>query len=233
MRSVGRAPGPLKAGRHVESGRVGTTMQSLDRIQTSSSMATAYLAELAEVLRRVPEDALGRAIDILLEARERGQRVYVFGNGGSAATASHFVCDLVKSAEVRGFRPFRAFALTDSVPQMTAWANDVAYTQTFARMLEGHIEPGDVAIAISASGNSPNILAGLEMAASLGAHTIALLGFDGGAALRLAEVAVHVPCADYGQAEDTHSAIGHALTAAIRRTLEQQAERTRGLVRLI
>jgi D-sedoheptulose 7-phosphate isomerase len=204
-------------------------MHSLDSIQTSS-LAIEYLTDLATVLERVPQEPLGRAIDALLEAREQGQRVYVFGNGGSAATASHFVCDLVKSAQVPGFRPFRAFALTDSTPLMTAWANDVAYAQTFSRMLEGLVEPGDIALGISASGNSPNLVAGLEAAAALGARTIALLGFDGGAALRIAEIPIHVPCSNYGQAEDTHAAIGHAITVAIRRALE--SERSRSLVRL-
>lgn len=204
-------------------------MQSIDRMQ-ASSMAMTYLSDLARVLELVPSESLGRAIDALLEAREHGNRVYVFGNGGSAATASHFVCDLVKSAQVSGFRPFRAFALTDSTPLMTAWANDAAYAQTFSRMLEALVEPGDVALGISASGSSPNLVAGLETAARLGARTIALLGFDGGHALRIAEIPVHVPSMDYGHAEDTHSAIGHAITTSIRRTLE--AERARDLLRL-
>jgi D-sedoheptulose 7-phosphate isomerase len=208
-------------------------MQSIERPVdnvSSSASAMAYLADLTAVLRRVPAEPLGRAIDALLEAREHGRRVYVFGNGGSAATASHFVCDLVKGAQVPGFRPFRAFSLTDSTPLMTAISNDIAYGQTFAHMLEALVEPDDIALGISASGSSPNLVEGLKTAARLGARTIALLGFDGGAALTIAEIAVHVPCSDYGLVEDTHAALGHAMTLAVRRTLE--AERARDLVRL-
>jgi D-sedoheptulose 7-phosphate isomerase len=204
--------------------------RSVDNISPSAS-AVAYLADLTHVLRCVPAEPLGRAIDVLLEAREHGRRVYVFGNGGSAATASHFVCDLVKGAQVPGFRPLRAFSLTDSTPLMTAISNDIAYGQTFARMLETHIEPDDIALGISASGNSPNLVEGLRTAARLGARTIALLGFDGGAALSIAEIAIHIPCSDYGLVEDTHAALGHAITQSVRRALE--ARRARELVRLV
>jgi D-sedoheptulose 7-phosphate isomerase len=184
------------------------------------AVATDYLADLSEVLHRVPRAALARAVEDILGARASGRRVYVFGNGGSAATASHFVCDLVKTAQIPGFAPLRAFALTDNVPLMTAWANDLDYAEAFSRMLEGFVEPGDVVIGISASGNSPNVISGLRMANSLGACTVALLGFDGGESLRIARIPIHVPCRHYGLAEDSHSAIGHAITAAIRKSLE-------------
>ena len=142
------------------------------------------------------------------------------GNGGSAATASHFVCDLVKTARVTGLEPLRVFALADNTPLMTAWANDAAYEQTFAEQILALVDPDDIVIGISASGNSPNILAGLAAAAERGARTIGILGFDGGKALDLVDVPVHVPCNDYGLVEDTHAAIGHAITAAIRRQLQ-------------
>jgi D-sedoheptulose 7-phosphate isomerase len=201
-------------------------MHSLDVLDASVT-AIDYLANLSSLLNRVPHEPLSQAINILLRARSSSRRIYVFGNGGSAATASHFVCDLVKTAQVSGYAPFRAFALTDSVPLMTAWANDHAYAETFSQMLDGMVDPDDVVIGISASGNSPNVVNGLTTANRLGAHTIALLGFDGGACLRIAEVAVHVSCDHYGLAEDAHSAIGHAITAAIKRVLE--ADRSRGL----
>ncbi|MCC6177275.1 MAG: SIS domain-containing protein [Chloroflexi bacterium] len=189
---------------------------------TTTYDATTYLEELSQVLLRVPGEQLARATATLLGAREAGRRVYVFGNGGSAATASHFVCDLVKTAQVPGFRPFRAFALADNTPLMTAWSNDSAYADTFPRLLEALVEPGDVVVGISASGNSPNVVRGLTTAGRLGARTIALLGFDGGAALNLAEIPIHIPCRHYGLAEDVHSAIGHALTAVIRSALERE-----------
>lgn len=193
----------------------------------STDSALEYLAELERVLPLVPGDALRRAIGLLLEARASGHRVYIIGNGGSAATASHLVCDLVKTAHVPGFAPLRAFALADGTPLLTAWANDRAYDRVFAEQVAAVVEPGDVIIAISASGNSPNIVAGLMTASALGAHTIGLLGFDGGAALDVVDVAIHIPCNDYGLVEDTHAAIGHAMTAAIRQTLARKAEETR------
>jgi D-sedoheptulose 7-phosphate isomerase len=206
---------------------VGAAMQSLETIHAGSA-ALDYLADLSSVLHRVPREPLTHAIAVLLEARAHGRRIYVFGNGGSAATASHFVCDLAKTARIPGYAPFRAFALTDSIPSMTAWANDNAFAETFPRMLEAYLEPDDVVIGISASGNSPNVVDGLHLANRLGARTIALLGFDGGKAMQTAEIAVHVPCGHYGLAEDAHSAICHAMTDAIRRTL--LAERDRALV---
>lgn len=189
----------------------------------AEATASNYLDDLAEVLAQVPSGALGRAIEMLLEARRTGQRVYVMGNGGSAATASHFVCDLIKTAHIAGFVPLRVFALSDNTPLLTAWSNDSAYEDCFSRQIEALVEPDDVVIAISASGNSRNIIEGLKAAAGRGARTIGLVGFDGGAAQGLVDVAIHVPSHHYGLVEDTHSAIGHAITAAIQRALREEA----------
>jgi D-sedoheptulose 7-phosphate isomerase len=181
--------------------------------------ATEYLAQLARVLEQVPVMALERAIDLIMDARAANRRVYVMGNGGSSATASHFVCDLVKTARVPTHAPIKAFSLSDNTPLLTAWSNDQAYECVFAESIDAVVEPGDVVIAISASGNSRNIVRGLEAAASKRARTIALLGFDGGMASELAEVVVHIPCDDYGLVEDCHSALGHAITKALRTRL--------------
>jgi D-sedoheptulose 7-phosphate isomerase len=187
------------------------------------TLAADYLNRLAQVLALVPRDAVARTIDLLLEAQTSGRRVYIMGNGGSASTASHLVCDLTKTARVTGHKPLRAFALADNAAVMTAWANDTAYERTFAEQIEGHVEMGDVVIAISASGNSSNIVAGLRAAAAQGAHTVSLVGFDGGAAALISDVVVHVPSRDYGLVEDSHSAIGHALTAAVRQSRQALA----------
>jgi D-sedoheptulose 7-phosphate isomerase len=187
-----------------------------------ASVTMSYLTELSHTLSLVSSDALARAIGLLLDARTARRRVYVMGNGGSAATASHFVCDLVKTAHVAGLEPLRAFGLSDNTPLLTAWANDSAYDRTFAEPIRAFVEPGDVVIAISASGNSPNILAGLTAASERGAQTIGLLGFDGGAARALADVVVHVPSHDYGLVEAAHSAIAHAMTTVIRQVLQAQ-----------
>jgi D-sedoheptulose 7-phosphate isomerase len=179
------------------------------------SVALNYLDTLGDVVRSVPREPLERALGLLLDARTDGRRVYVMGNGGSAAIASQFVCNLVKTAQGVDSPPLRAFALTDNIPSLTAWANDTAYDQIFAQQIRALAEPGDLVIAISASGNSPNIVAGIESANACGALSIGLLGFDGGRARDLVDVAIHVPYDNYGLVEDTHMAIGHALTRAL------------------
>lgn len=185
----------------------------------SHATAAAYLEQLAEVVRCVPAEAVGRAIDMILEAHAASRRVYVMGNGGSSATASHFVCDLVKTARVPDQAPVRAFSLSDNTPLLTAWSNDRAYEYVFAEYIQAVVQAEDVVIGISASGNSPNIVTGFEAATTMGARTIALVGFDGGAARELADVVVHVASHDYGLVEDSHAAIGHAITRAIRESL--------------
>ena len=188
-------------------------------VTADSTNAVDYFSRLGQVLNLVPTRSLDAAIDLLLDARAAGRRVYLIGNGGSAATAGHIACDLAKGARVPGYAPLRTFALSDNTALMTAWANDTAYDQTFAEQIAGVVEAGDVVIAISASGNSPNIVAGLRTAAARGARSIGLLGFDGGAALGMVDIPIHIPCHDYGLVEDTHSAIGHAMTVAIRERL--------------
>jgi D-sedoheptulose 7-phosphate isomerase len=187
-----------------------------------ASVASDFFTELRRVLAFVPQDAVERTVELLVETRAAGRRVYIIGNGGSAATASHFVCDLVKTASVPGIDPLRAFALTDNTPLLTAWANDSAYECTFAQQVSALVDPGDVVIGVSASGNSPNIVAGLAAAAAKGARTVGLLGFDGGAARSQVEIAVHIPCNDYGLVEAVHLAILHAITAAIKEALRSR-----------
>jgi D-sedoheptulose 7-phosphate isomerase len=129
-------------------------------------MAIRHLARLAETLLRVPPEPLGRAVDLLLAARAAGRRVWVFGNGGSAAIASHVVCDLTKTAARAGETPLRSIALTDNVPLLTAWANDTDYERVFAAQIEAHVDRDDVVIAISSSGRSPNIVAAVRSTAA-------------------------------------------------------------------
>jgi D-sedoheptulose 7-phosphate isomerase len=191
-------------------------------MNAAASTAIDYLDALSGALHSVSQEALERTIELLLEARASGKRIYTMGNGGSAAIASQFVCNLVKTAQVAGHQPLRAFALTDNIPSLTAWSNDTAYDQGFAQQITALVDPGDVVIAISCSGNSPNILNGLRVAESRGASTIGLLGFDGGAARDLVDIVVLVPYPEYGLVEDTHMAIGHALTRAIQRASQME-----------
>lgn len=178
-------------------------------------VASRHLARLAETLLRVPREPVGQAVSLLLAARAAGRRVWVFGNGGSAAIASHLVCDLTKTAARAGETPLRSFALTDNIPLLTAWANDTTYERVYAAQIEMLVDRDDVVIAISSSGESPNIVAAVRSARDRGARIIALVGFDGGPTLDLVDVAIHVAVHDYGIVEDAHAAVGHALAAAV------------------
>ena len=123
-----------------------------------------YLGEVQYTLGALPLDHIWNVVDLLLSANYAGSTVFTLGNGGSAATASHFACDLAKGTITPNRPRFRVVALTDNVPLMTAWGNDVAYDDVFAEQLSGLIRPADVVVAISGSGNSPNVLRAVELA---------------------------------------------------------------------
>lgn len=182
------------------------------------STIARYLNEVQALLDALPEPAIRRAIDLLAAVWRDGWRIYVFGNGASAATASDFACDLAKGTQFPGQPPFKVVALTDNVPLITAWANDVAYEDIFANQLAALVEPGDVAIAISGSGNSPNVLKAIAVARAAGARTV---GFDGGRLKDLADVAVVAPGRDMGQCEDAHHVLQHLICAVLREELSE------------
>ena len=180
-----------------------------------------YLTEVQQVLDRIPLNALEEAIDVLLSAAYVGSTIFIMGNGGSAATASHFACDLAKGAIVPGGPRFRAIALTDNVPLMTAWSNDVAYEDIFAEQLRNLIGRGDVVVAFSGSGNSPNVLRAVALARQQGGITIGFSGFDGGQLSRVVDVPVVVPCHCMEQIEDVHLVLCHLMTTALRQRLQR------------
>ena len=178
-----------------------------------------YWRELAELVRSMPLAALGDAAELLLDCQARGRVVFVAGNGGSAATASHLACDLAKGTRGDGPPTFRVVPLTDSVPLLTAWANDTNYDRVFAEQLASLARPGDVLVAISASGNSPNVVAAAEAARELGATTLALTGQTGGRLGRVANLAIRVPADRIELVEDAHLMVAHSLCVAIRERL--------------
>jgi D-sedoheptulose 7-phosphate isomerase len=182
-----------------------------------------YWHDLGQVAGAMPLDLLESAAEVLLACHRRGGTVFVLGNGGSAATASHFVCDLAKGTRTDGLPAFRVVSLTDNMPLMTAWANDTSYDRVFAEQLSALVRPGDVVVAISASGNSPNVLAATRVARQLGAATIALTGQSGGRLGRLAELTIQVPARSVEQVEDAHLAIAHSLCVALRARLRTTA----------
>ncbi|MCX6030985.1 MAG: SIS domain-containing protein [Chloroflexi bacterium] len=175
-----------------------------------------YLAGLGRTLTALPREPLLQILATLRQARTEGRRVFIFGNGGSAATGSHMACDFGKNT-VRGGRPrLRVIALNDNMPTFSAYANDEGYDRVFAEPLATLAEAGDVAIAISGSGNSPNVLRAVEVGRGLGLTTIGLTGFAGGKLVNLVDICLVVPSDSMEQVEDAHMVIDHVLTVALR-----------------
>ncbi len=182
-----------------------------------------YWHELACAMQAMPFDILTSAAEMLLDCYRRGCTVFILGNGGSAATASHFACDLAKGTQATGLPAFRVVSLSDNVPLLTAWANDTSYERIFAEQLATLVRPADVLVAISASGNSSNVLAAARAAQQSGAITIALTGQPGGKLSRLANLAIRVPAQSIEQVEDAHLVIAHSLCVVLREQLPMQA----------
>jgi D-sedoheptulose 7-phosphate isomerase len=182
-----------------------------------------YLTELAATLAVTPREPLVAFERTLWETYERDGTIIVCGNGGSAASASHFACDLAKWTICAGKRRVRAIALTDNVAVMSAWSNDTAYERVFVEQLQTHFRPGDTLVAISGSGNSPNVLRAVEWANDQDATTIGMAGFDGGALARMARLALVVPNHSMPQVEDVHMALCHALAVSLGELIKRPA----------
>ena len=174
-----------------------------------------YVEEVSTAMSRLSLDTIQQVGHLLKEARRSGLQVFLLGNGGSAATASHMACDLAKSTIRSGLPRLRVIALADNIPMLTAWANDIAYEEVFAQQLDNLVKPGDVVIAISGSGRSANILNAVRLARQRGAVTVGLTGFDGGDLKGLVDVAIVVESSIMGPIEDVHHIIGHILTACL------------------
>lgn len=178
-----------------------------------------YLAEIKSVLDSIEAsliEEIDRIISILKGAREDKRTIFIMGNGGSASTASHFVGDLSKGTIVEGFPRFKAIALTDNIPNLLAWANDTSYEEIFVEQLKNLMEPGDVVIGISGSGNSMNVIRAIEYANQHGGITIGFCGYDGGKLLRTARENIHIPCSYMQKVEDVHLLLEHLVTSLIR-----------------
>ena len=178
----------------------------------------AYVEETARAASSVEPASLERAAAILLQAYTSGARVFSCGNGGSASIANHLQCDHVKGVRTATDLAPRVVSLSASIELITAIANDMAYEDVFVYQLQSQSGPGDVLIAVSSSGRSPNIVRALTWARDHGLRTIALTGFGGGDARAVAEVTIHVDGTNYGIVEDLHQAIMHALAQYIRQS---------------
>jgi len=170
-----------------------------------------YRAELLKAIDTLDLSKVSRAIEILAEAREQGRCIFTCGNGGSASTASHFATDMVKGASYQREKRFRIMSLVDSIPTLTAYSNDVAYECVFAQQLENFAQAGDVLMAFSGSGNSPNVLRAVEYANSIGCHTIALTGREGGRLGPMAQLNIQVSHPHMGRIEDGHFIVMHMI----------------------
>jgi D-sedoheptulose 7-phosphate isomerase len=170
-----------------------------------------YKRELLEAIDRIDLDKVQQAIDWFRDARDQDRQIFVCGNGGSASTASHFACDMVKGASYKRDRRFRIMALTDSLPTITAYSNDVNYECVFAEQLRNFARSGDLVMAISGSGNSPNVLRAVEYANSIGCRTIGLSGRDGGKLGAMAQLSVQVAVPHMGRIEDAHMIVCHMI----------------------
>jgi len=171
--------------------------------------AESYLDQLRDAVDSLPRDRLARLGEVLYRAYTNGKQVFTVGNGGSASTASHWAADIGKNTIGAHMSRFRILSLNDNAAIVTALANDIGYEYVFSEQLQNLIHPGDVLVAISASGNSPNVLRAIEYAQSQCAEAVAILGFQGGRAVEIADLSIVVPSNHYGIIEDVHLVINH------------------------
>jgi D-sedoheptulose 7-phosphate isomerase len=186
----------------------------------------SYFDNYSAVVCKLPHAVIERVVDVLLDTYEQGRKVFLFGNGGSAALASHFACDLGKGTSRPGVhdRRFRVLSLTDNMPLITAWANDTSYEQVFAEQLRNFIEPGDVALGISGSGCSNNVLLALDVAREIGAMTVGLTGFRGGKMVDRCDLCIIIPSDNMQIIEDLQLSITHAIFTVIRHRILHRTE---------
>jgi D-sedoheptulose 7-phosphate isomerase len=175
------------------------------------NFAEAYKTDVLKAIDTIDLQKVGQAIEWFKEARQGGNHIFVCGNGGSASTASHFACDIVKGASFNRASRFRILALTDQLPTLTAYANDVSYDAVFVEQLKNFANPGDLFMGISGSGNSPNVLRAMEYANQAGCRTLALTGRDGGRLGPMAQLNIQVPVPHMGRIEDAHMIVCHMI----------------------
>ena len=175
-----------------------------------------YLGEVEAAIRAISRADVRAVVDALYDGWVHDKTVFIIGNGGSASTASHMMNDLTKFTSIEGRRRIRAIALTDNVPLMTAYGNDLNFESVFSEPLRTFMKRGDLLIAISGSGNSPNVISAVHVAFELGAKVIGLCGSPGGKLAEMAQLRIIIPAAHIGQQEDGHLVVNHAMATALR-----------------
>ncbi len=181
-----------------------------------------YLTELEQVIHTLSRADVRAVADALMDNWRQRKQLFIIGNGGSAATASHMMNDMNKFTLVEGKHRFRCLALTDNVPLMTAVGNDLAYADIFVEPLKNLLQTGDTVIAISASGNSPNIVKAVEYAKTQGAQVIGFCGQPGGKLAQMSDLKIIIPSGRIGQQEDGHMILDHVLSAALLERIRQE-----------
>ena len=175
-----------------------------------------YYAQFAEVLRTFDKSSLVDIADVFEQVADSGGTIWAAGNGGSAAIADHTVCDVSKGMHVEGCKPLRCVSLASNGPMITALGNDISFDQIFRKQLIFYAQPGDAALFVSSSGNSPNVVEACRYANEQNLATIAFVGFDGGELSRIANHVVHIDKPNYGIVEDIHQSLMHVLTQYLR-----------------
>lgn len=191
-------------------------------MESPSSYLNEYTAALEATLQKVPTQQMEAAITLLENTIKGGQRIYVCGNGGSAAIADHLCCDWTKGTLIPGQPALKTHSLVANNALMTALANDYGYEETFSTQINIYAEAGDALVAISSSGNSPNIIKAVEAARARQVKVIGLSGFSGGKLAELADISLHTAFDNYGLVEDCHQILMHVLSQYLTRRLESR-----------
>ena len=183
----------------------------------------SYISSMQTALSEINQTELDQLLQIILKAYENNNTIFIMGNGGSAASASHIAADWGKNTVVADKPRLRVLSLTDNVAVITALGNDLGYDNIFAEQLHNLVLKDDVVIGISASGNSENVLRAIRLGNQEGAVTVGLCGFDGGQLKDLADFSIHIPNHSYEQVEDIHMMIGHIIITQLKNYIQEKA----------
>lgn len=186
-----------------------------------NSFISNYVDDIKKAIDSLDKEIIYSAIEKVFEAYKNNRQIFIMGNGGSASTSSHFACDLGKGTIIEGKPRFRVISLNDNMALITAFSNDYGYEHVFVEQLKNLVNKRDVVIAISASGNSPNIVKGINYAKEKGAYIIGLSGFSGGELKQISDLCIHVENNNYGQVEDVHMFLCHMISQNIKAFIEQ------------
>jgi D-sedoheptulose 7-phosphate isomerase len=189
-------------------------------MQMKNSEFKTYFSRLSETLNKLDIQAIEKFVELLLHARDHERTVFIFGNGGSAATASHVTGDFLKGISYELDKRFKVLCLSDNTSGLTAISNDLGYEEIFIEQLKAFLKKDDLVIGISGSGNSANVLKAMEYAGRKGAKTVAMCGYKGGKIREMADLVIHVPINDMEITEDIHIIIFHAVKQALIKRLK-------------